>query len=51
MACTCHGTWQLSCTESEAQDIQADYLQMYDDYFDTIEVPKFKLLDGMEQEN
>ena len=23
---TCHGTWQVSCTESEAQDIQADSL-------------------------
>lgn len=27
-----------------AQDIQADYLQMYDDYFNTIELPKFELL-------
>ena len=26
-----------------AQDIQADYLQMYDDYFNTIELPKFDL--------
>lgn len=26
-----------------AQDIQADYLQMYDDYFNTIELPKFEL--------
>lgn len=25
-----------------AQDIQADYLQMYDDYFNTIELPLFK---------
>lgn len=25
-----------------AQDIQADYLQMYDDYFSTIELPKFE---------
>jgi len=24
-----------------AQDIQADYLQIYDDYFSTIELPKF----------
>lgn len=34
-----------------AEDIRTDYLQMYDDYFNTIELPKFKLLDGMEQEN
>ena len=27
-----------------AQDIQADYLQMYDDYFSTIELPKFEIL-------
>lgn len=27
-----------------AQDIQADYLQMYDDYFSTIELPKFVIL-------
>ena len=26
-----------------AQDIKADYLQMYDDYFNTIEIPKFDL--------
>jgi len=26
-----------------AQDICADYLQMYDDYFNTIELPKFDL--------
>lgn len=26
-----------------AQDIQADYLQMYDDYFNTIELPKFEM--------
>lgn len=26
-----------------AQDIRADYLQMYDDYFNTIELPKFKI--------
>ena len=26
-----------------AQDIQADYLQMYDDYFNTIELPKFEI--------
>lgn len=26
-----------------AQDIQADYLQMYDDYFSTIELPKFEI--------
>lgn len=26
-----------------AQDIQADYLQMYDDYFSTIELPKFEM--------
>ena len=26
-----------------AQDIQADYLQVYDDYFSTIELPKFNL--------
>lgn len=27
-----------------AQDIQADYLQIYDDYFNTIELPKFEIL-------
>lgn len=27
-----------------AQDIRADYLQMYDDYFNTIELPKFDIL-------
>lgn len=27
-----------------AQDIQAGYLQMYDDYFNTIELPKFEIL-------
>ena len=27
-----------------AQDIQADYLQMYDDYFNTIELPKFEIM-------
>lgn len=26
-----------------AQDIQAGYLQMYDDYFNTIELPKFEM--------
>lgn len=26
-----------------AQDIRADYLQMYDDYFNTIELPKFEI--------
>lgn len=26
-----------------AQDIQAGYLQMYDDYFNTIELPKFEI--------
>lgn len=26
-----------------AQDIRADYLQMYDDYFNTIELPKFDI--------
>ena len=26
-----------------AQDIQADYLQIYDDYFETIELPKLKI--------
>ena len=26
-----------------AQDIQADYLQMYDDYFSTTELPKFEI--------
>lgn len=26
-----------------AQDIRADYLQIYDDYFNTIELPKFEL--------
>lgn len=26
-----------------SQDIQADYLQMYDDYFNTIELPRFNL--------
>jgi hypothetical protein len=27
-----------------AQDIRADYMQMYEDYFNTIELPKFELL-------
>ena len=27
-----------------AQDIRADYLQIYDDYFNTIELPKFDIL-------
>ena len=27
-----------------AQDIRADYLQMYDDYFNTIELPQFDLM-------
>lgn len=27
-----------------AQDIRADYLQMYDDYFNTIELPQFEIL-------
>lgn len=27
-----------------AQDIRADYLQMYDDYFNTIELPKFEMM-------
>ena len=27
-----------------AQDIQADYLQMYDDYFKMIELPKFDIV-------
>lgn len=27
-----------------AQDIRADYLQMYDDYFNTIELSKFEIL-------
>ena len=26
-----------------AQDIRTDYLQMYDDYFSTIELPKFEI--------
>ncbi len=26
-----------------AQDIRADYLQLYDDYFNTIEIPQFNL--------
>lgn len=26
-----------------AQDVQADYLQMYDDYFNTIELPNFEI--------
>ena len=26
-----------------AQDIRADYLQIYDDYFNTIELPMFNL--------
>ena len=29
-----------------AQDIRADYLQIYDDYFNTIDLPKFELLDS-----
>lgn len=28
-----------------AQDIKADYLQIYDDYFNTIELPKFEMFD------
>jgi len=28
-----------------AQDIRADYLQMYDDYFNTIKLPKFDILE------
>ena len=28
-----------------AQDIRADYLQIYDDYFNTIELPKFEIFD------
>ena len=31
-----------------AQDICADYLQMYDDYFNTIDLPKFELLNQSE---
>lgn len=27
-----------------AQDIRADYLHMYDDYFNTVELPKFEVL-------
>ena len=27
-----------------AQDIRADYLQIYDDYFNTIKLPKFELM-------
>lgn len=27
-----------------AQDIRADYLQLYDDYFNTIELPRFSIL-------
>jgi dGTP triphosphohydrolase len=27
-----------------AQDIRADYLQMYDDYFNSIELPQFEIL-------
>lgn len=33
-----------------AQDIRADYLQMYDDYFNTIELPKFENLDSVAKE-
>ena len=29
-----------------SQDIQAGYLEMYDDYFNTIELPRFKLFEG-----
>ena len=29
-----------------AQDIRADYLQIYDDYFNTIDLPKFETLKG-----
>ena len=29
-----------------AQYIRADYLQIYDDYFNTIDLPKFELLDS-----
>lgn len=35
-----------------AQDIRADYLQMYDDYFNAIELPKFEIrLNTEEVEN
>lgn len=34
-----------------AQDIRADYLQMYDDYFNTIELPKFEILASVTSEN
>ena len=30
-----------------AQDIRADYLQMCDDYFNTIELPKFEMIDNV----
>lgn len=33
-----------------AQDIRADYIQMYDDYFNTIELPKFDLIHIPSQE-
>ena len=32
-----------------AQDIRADYLQMYEDYFNTIELPKFETLKGTKE--
>lgn len=34
-----------------AQDIRADYLKMYDDYFNTIELPKFEILAPASSEN
>ena len=34
-----------------AQDIRADYLQMYDDYFNTIELPQFELFKAEQPEN
>lgn len=31
-----------------SQDIQAGYLEMYDDYFNTIELPRFKLFENLQ---
>lgn len=34
-----------------AQDIRADYLQLYDDYFNTIDLPHFDVLEKLSKED
>ncbi len=34
-----------------AQDIRADYLQLYDDYFNTIDLPQFDVLEKLSKED